>query len=102
MRPGTRMIQDNLLDLLENRIYQALKKISDQQKQIDTLINEKKELEHALSFKNEKITQLERELTEAESSADAQAIAEYQEREAKLKNRLEELLDKIDKVRLLE
>jgi predicted nucleic acid-binding Zn-ribbon protein len=102
MRPGTGMIQDNLLDLLENRIYQALKKISDQQKQIDTLIHEKKELEHTLSFKNEKITQLERELTEAESSVDAQAIAEYQEREAKLKNRLEELLDKIDKVRLLE
>ena len=102
MRPGKRMIQDNLLDLLEDRIYQALKKISDQQKQIDTLIHEKEELEHALSFKNEKIAQLERELTETASSVDAQAIAEYQEREAKLKNRLQELLDKIDKVRLLE
>ncbi len=96
------MIQDDLLDLLESRIYQALRKISELQQKINTLIHEKKELEHTLSSHKSKIAQLERELAEAETSADAQAIAEYQEKEMKLKNRLQDLVDKIDKVRLLE
>ncbi|MBN1482339.1 hypothetical protein EH223_09100 [candidate division KSB1 bacterium] len=99
---GRQMIENNILDLLENRIYQALKKISDQQQKINTLIHEKEKLEQALSSRDAKIAQLEREVSEAESSADAQAVLEYQEREEKLKNRLEELVQKIDKVRLLE
>ncbi|MBN1466793.1 hypothetical protein JXA02_13650 [candidate division KSB1 bacterium] len=96
------MIENNILDLLENRIYQALKKITEQQQSINTLIHEKKELEQALSGQNVRIEQLERELAEAESSADARALFEYQEREKKLRNRIQELVDKIDKIRLLE
>ena len=96
------MIHDDLLDLLESRIYQALKKISDLQQKINTLIHEKEELERSLSSKNAKIAQLEGELEEAENSADAQALAEYQEKEEKLKNRLQDLVSKIDKVRLIE
>lgn len=96
------MIHDDLLDLLESRIYQALKKISDLQQRINTLIHEKEELERTLLSANERIAQLESELQDAENSADAQAIAEYQEKEEKLKNRLQDLVSKIDKVRLLE
>ena len=96
------MIENNVLDLLENRIYQALKKISEQQQSINTLIHEKEELEQALSSKNNRILQLERELAEVESSADARALFEYQEREKKFKSRIQELVDKIDKIRLLE
>ena len=96
------MIHDDLLDLLESRIYQALKKISDLQQKINTLIHEKEELERTLSRKDEQIAQLESELKEAETSADAQAITEYQEKEEKLKHRLQDLVSKIDKVRLLE
>jgi len=97
-----RMIENNVLDLLENRVYQALKKITDQQQTINTLNHEKEELEQALSSKNNRIEQLERELKEAESSADARAVVEYQERETKLRERIQELVDKIDKIRLLE
>ena len=96
------MIENNVLDLLENRIYQALKKIAEQQQSINTLIHEKEELEQALSSKNNRILQLERELAEVESSADARALFEYQEREKKFKSRIQELVDKIDKIRLLE
>jgi predicted nucleic acid-binding Zn-ribbon protein len=102
MRPGIKMIHDDLLDLLESRIYQALKKISDLQQKINTLIHEKEELERKLSSKDEQIAQLESELKEAETSVDAHAIAEYQEKEEKLKHRLQDLVSKIDKVRLLE
>ena len=96
------MIQDNLLDLLESRVYQALKKIAEQQQQIDTLIRKNEELEHTLSSKNNDIDQLKRELAQAESSTDGAAVLEYQEREERLKTRIQELLNKIDKVRLLE
>ncbi len=96
------MIHDDLLDLLESRIYQALKKISDLQQKINTLIHEKEELERKLSSKDDQIAQLESELKEAETSADAQTIAEYQEKEENLKHRLQDLVSKIDKVRLLE
>lgn len=96
------MIHDDLLDLLESRIYQALKKISDLQQKINTLIHEKEELERKLSSKDEQIAELESELKEAENNADTQAIAEYQEKEEKLKHRLQDLVSKIDKVRLLE
>ena len=96
------MIENNVLDLLENRIYKVLKKISEQQQSINTLIHEKEELEQALSSKNNRILQLERELAEVESSADARALFEYQEREKKFKSRIQELVDKIDKIRLLE
>ncbi|MBN1562184.1 hypothetical protein JW998_18160 [candidate division KSB1 bacterium] len=102
VRPGFNMDENNLLDLLENRIYQALKKITEQQQLINTLIYEKKELEQALSGRDNRIEQLERDLVEAESSADARAVFEYQEREKKLKNRIQDLVDKIDKIRLLE
>lgn len=99
---GLEMTENDILDLLESRIYQALKKISDQQQKINTLIHEKEKLEQALSSRDARIEQLERELLEAESSADAHAVLEYQEREERLKNRIEELVHKIDKVRLLE
>jgi len=48
------------------------------------------------------IDELKRDLEKAESSSSAAAIAKYQEREAKLKLRLEELLEKIDKVGILD
>ena len=96
------MIENNVVDLLEDRIYKALKKISEQQQKINTLIHEKEELEQSLSLKDDRINQLERDITEAESNADAHAVIEYQEREINLKTRIQELVDKIDRLRLLE
>jgi len=96
------MADDYLLDVLEQRVYLALKKIADQQKKINTLIHEKKELEQTLSMHKIEIDELKRDLEKAESSSSAAAIAKYQEREAKLKLRLEELLEKIDKVGILD
>lgn len=96
------MVEDNLLDLLERRIYQALRKIAEQQQKINTLIREKDQLEQLLSLKENEIEQLRREIFDAENSSDTATIQQYQEREATLKNRIQELVDKIDKVRLLE
>lgn len=96
------MIHDDLLDLLESRIYQALKKIAELQQKVNTLIHEKEELERHLSSRDDHIAQLESELREAENSTDALAIAEYREKENKVKDRLQDLVNKIDKVRLLE
>ena len=96
------MADDYLLDVLEQRVYLALKKIADQQKRINILIHEKKELEQSLSMHKIEIDQLKRELVKAESSNDTAAVMQYQERETKLKARLEDLLGKIDKVGILE
>ena len=96
------MADDYLLDVLEQRVYLALKKIADQQKMINTLIHEKKELEQSLSMHKIEIEKLKRELTKAESGTDAAAVVQYQEKEAKLKSRLQALLDRIDKVGILD
>ena len=96
------MADDYLLDVLEHRVYLALKKIADQQKMINTLIHEKKELEQSLSMHRIEADQLKRELIKAESKADAAEVLQYQEKEAKLKSRLQELLEKIDKAGILE
>ena len=96
------MADDYLLYVLEQRVYLALKKIADQKKMINTLIHEKKELAQSLSMHKIEIDQLKRELTKAESKTDAAAVAQYQEKEAKLKSRLQDLLEKIDKVGILE
>ena len=96
------MADDYLLDVPEQRVYLALKKIADQQSMINTLTREKKELEQSLSMHKIEIDRLKRELQKAESSTDAAAVLQYREREAKLKARLEDLLNKIDKVGILE
>ena len=96
------MVENNILEVLERRVYQALKKIAEQQQMINTLIHEKQQAEQALSEKDEEIEQLKRDLLNAEESHDAAALEQYQEREQRLKERIQELVDKIDKVRLLE
>ena len=96
------MAEDNILEVLERRVYQALKKIAEQQQTINTLIHEKQQAEDALAEKDETIEQLKHDLQHAEASHDAAVIEEFQEREQKLKERIQELVDKIDKVRLLE
>ena len=96
------MADDLLLDGLEQRVYRALKKISDQQHMIGILIHEKKELEQSLSMHKIEIDQLKREVAKAESRTDAAVVMQYQQKETKLKSRLEDLLQKIDKAGILE
>ncbi len=96
------MAEDNVLDLLERRVYQALKKIAEQQKTINSLIREKQELEQILEEKEREINELRLELEAASRRSENGLLQEFQEREQKLKGRIQELVDKIDKVRLLE
>lgn len=96
------MAQESLIDLLERRVYQALKKIAEQQKVIHTLIREKQELEKAIDEKERLIRQLQKQIEELSQNKDAELLKEFQAREMKLKERLQELVEKIDKVRLLE
>ena len=96
------MAEENILDLLERRVYQALKKIAEQQKSINTLIREKQELEQILNEKEREISELRLDLEQVSQQSESGVLKEFQEREYKLKERIQELVDKIDKVRLLE
>jgi hypothetical protein len=96
------MAEENILDLLERRVYQALKKIAEQQKSINSLIREKQELEQILNEKEREISELRLDLEQVSQQSESGVLKEFQEREYKLKERIQELVDKIDKVRLLE
>lgn len=95
-------MEENILDVLEKRVYQALKKIAEQQTTINTLNREKKEIENNLFEKDKEIARLQKSLQEAETQQDDTIIAEYQAREEQLKERIQDLITKIDQVRLLE
>lgn len=96
------MAEENIIDLLERRVYQALKKIAEQQKVINSLIREKQELEQNLNEKEREIIELRLELEQVSQQSESGVLEEFQEREYKLKERIQDLVDKIDKVRLLE
>ncbi len=95
------MEQGSIFELLESRVRQALKKIAEQKKTIETLIGEKQELERIIEQKEREIAELRRQLA-AVPKDQLGLLEEFQAREMKLKARLQELVEKIDKVRLLE
>ena len=96
------MSDDQIFDLLEKRVYLALKKIADQHKIINSLMREKQDLEHLLADKQREVDQLRLELEQSLNHTDSETIEKFQEREERVKERIQELVDKIDKVRLLE
>ena len=96
------MAESNTIDVLENRVYLVLKLIADQQQKINVLTSKNEELEQNLLQKENQIQSLQRELESMKTQYDPATVEEYQIREEKLKNRLQELINQIDKVRLLE
>jgi len=94
------MADESVLEQLEKRIYQALKKIAEQQQTIQALRREKQECRNLLEEKVQKVQALQQELENVRTRTEDELVQKYQEREQQLKSRLQELLLKIDKVNL--
>ncbi len=94
------MADESILEQLERRVYLALKKIAEQQQTIQTLRRENEKCRQQLEEKESESQALQHEMNTVRTRTEDEMVLKYQEREQQLKSRLQELLEKIDKVNL--
>lgn len=91
------MSANNVLDVLERRINQVLKKLLEQKQTIERLNQEKAEIERRLSDKNRQIALLKQEVNRQQTIS-APANTDNEKKQELLREKIKEMIERIDHV----
>ena len=92
----------SILDVLEERIQFALGLIAEMQKKNLLLLEENSDLKVRLAEHQDQIDQLRQQLNEQSSRSEQAMLEKYRETEEKLRERVQNMLAKLDELKTLE
>ncbi len=92
----------DVLDVLEERIDEAVEKIAKLERKIAILRDEKKDIEIVLSERELRIEGLQKNIEELREKTPHHVIEQYEERENQLRERIQSMLSKLNELKLLD
>ncbi|NIA29163.1 MAG: cell division protein ZapB [Actinobacteria bacterium] len=92
----------DILDVLEERIDEAVEKIAKLERKITLLQDEKKDLEIVLAERELRIEGLQKNIEELREKTPHHVIEQYKERENQLRERIQSMLSKLNELKLLD
>ncbi len=92
----------DILDVLEERIDEAVEKIAKLERKIAILQDEKKDIEVVLAERELRIEGLQKNIEELQEKTPQHVIEQYEERENQLRERIQSMLSKLNELKLLD
>ena len=87
---------------LEEKVNQAIETIASLRRLNKKLMEEQRQLQTLLEEKDSRIEGLQKKINELESLSDNELLARYKNNEKKLRSRIEAMLAKLDELRSME
>ncbi len=91
-----------ILTHLEEKVNQAIETIASLRRLNKKLMEEQRQLQTLLEEKDSRIEGLQKKINELESLSDNELLARYKNNEKKLRSRIEAMLAKLDELRSME